>query len=369
MASGIDAVSVALATTTALVDQFLGALAPNAKPDAPSAPIDAPSPLLLLEAASKSLKAQVTKTTLLTVTAPFTPSAISVSLKTINESILPSLVTATLLITPDAFTVSFAKEVRGLCRVALRELLNLSKHVEKRSKDGRPKSEPSKAQKAETTEATGRVWEACDTLVLFSQQGLPGFAVRKAQQWLELMKDAVKELEEWDPKDDIDDDDPFDEADSEDEHASKMDHANGADDRATISAGVKEQALRVLNRIPQSIHVVVKQRLAKFRPPKDEPLREQTRETLEYIVISTRRVSEMLDEAAEGMYLGDSELCLKKAGEARALTIDIVEKVALPLDGRTVTTSASNEGQPQTTEDKYVQRALQWIRQVDTTPG
>lgn len=357
-------VSVAIATTNALVEQFLSALGADAVPETPETPPDAPSPLILLEAAAKSLKAQVTKTSLLTVTAPFTPSAVAASLKTINESVLPTLVTATVLTTPDAFSTSFAKEVRGLCRIALRELLSLVKLVDSRNRDGRPKSDPIKAKKAEITEATGRVWEACDAIISFSQQGLPGYAVRKAKQWLDLMKDAVKELEEWDPNEDIDDDDPFDEAGSGDDEAEHADKpaTNGTDDRATISAGIKDQALRVLSRIPQSIHVVVKQRLEKYRPPRDQQMARQTRETLEYVVVSTRRISDLLDEAAEGMYLGDSELCLKKAGEARALTIEVVEKVALPLGA-----ISHDLSEMQTSEDKYIQRALDWIRQVDTS--
>lgn len=362
-----EATDVAIATTLALIEQFLSALAPDATPDAVDIQANAPSPLLLLEAAAKSLKAQVTKASLLTVTAPFTPSAISTAFKAVNESILPSLVTATLLITSDAFSASFAKEAKGLTRTALRELLALVKLVEARSKDGRPKSEPPKAKKAEITEAKGRVWESCDATVSFCQQALPGFVVRKAKQWLDLMKDAVKELEEWDPNDDFDDDDPFDEAGSDEDDEKTSVHDADTDEKshkATISAGVKEQALRVLSRIPQSIHVVVKQRLEKFKPPSDSILPKATRETLEYTVTSSRTISDMLDEAAEGMYLGDPELCLKKAGEARALTIEVVERFARPLG---VTPTTDQTDQDQIPEDKYIQRALEWIRQVDTT--
>lgn len=362
MSASRNVAGATIATTLALVDQFLSALAPDATPGTLANRENAPSPLLLLETAAKTLKAQVTKSSLLTVTTPFTPSAISTSFKTINESILPSLVTATLLITAETSTASFAKEARGLTRVALRELSALTKLVEARSKDGQPKSDPTKAKKAEITETTGRVWEACDALVSFSQQGLPGFTVRKAKQWLELMKDAVKELQEWDPNEDIDADDPFNEAASgdDDDDSGDVAIAEEPNHRATISAGVKEQALRVLSRIPQSIHVVVKQRLEKFKPTDDGTLPARTRETLDYIVTSTRTISDMLDEAAEGMYLGDPELCLKKAGSARALTIEVVERVARPLD------ASPGVGSSGTPEDKYVERALEWIRQVDT---
>jgi len=62
------------------------------------------------------------------------------------------------------------------------------------------------------------------------------------------------------------------------------------------------------------------------------------------------------------MYLGDLELCLRKAGEARALTIEIVQSVLRPFPNAKDTSTPDTESN----EDKYVQRALDWIRQVDT---
>lgn len=353
--------NVAISTTIALLEQFLTSLAPHATHPAPPTGANAPSPLVLLDAAAKSLKAQVTKVSLLTINTPFTPSAIATSLQAVNDSVLPSLMTATLLSTSELFTTSFSKEVKGLTRVVLREFLSLIRLVEARSKDGRPSSGVSEAKKSEVTEATGRVWDGCDSLVKLSQAGLAGFVARKAKQWLELMKDAVKELQEWDPEEEIDDD-LFGDAVEDAADSPPGDKSNAEDDnRATISAGVKDQALKVLSRIPQSVHVLVKQRLDKFHPPTSTALSTQTRAKLEHILSGTRRISDMIDESAEGMYMGDLELCLKKAGEARALTIEIVEAVLIPLDE-----TAPRADQSQTQEDKFVARALDWIRQVDT---
>lgn len=349
--------NVAILTTIALIEQFGANLAPDAVHQVPQTPADAPSPLVLLEAASKSLKAQVTKVSLLSINTPFTASAVATSLQAVNESVLPSLVTAALLSTPETFTASFSKEIRGLVRSLLRDLLFLARLVDARSRDGQPKTALSNAKKSEITEATGRVWDGCDNLTKLAEHGLPGFVARKAQQWLDLMKDAVKELQDWDPEEDVDDD-LFGDA-TEDDGEPEEDKAED-DNRATISAGVKDQALKVLSRIPQSVHVLVKQRLDKFHPHVTSPLSVDTRKKLEDILSGTRQISDMIDESAEGMYMGDLELCLKKAGEARALTIDIVEIGLKALDQE----AASDK--PQTQEDKFVQRALDWIRQVDT---
>ena len=64
--------------------------------------------------------------------------------------------------------------------------------------------------------------------------------------------------------------------------------------------------------------------------------------------------------------MGDLELCLRKAGEARQLTIEVVEAVIEPWDGKVV---VGGEGEG-TKEDQYIKRALLWIQQVQTTgPG
>ncbi|KAK5251875.1 hypothetical protein LTR40_011334, partial [Exophiala xenobiotica] len=212
-------------------------------------------------------------------------------------------------------------------------------------------------QKQAFTEATGRVWDDCDKLALLAKEGVPGYVVRKSKQWLDLMKDAVKEFEEWDPEENLDEDDPFGESLSDDEHNDESDEADDSD-RAAISAGVKEQALKVLHRIPQSIHVVIKQRLEKIDTTKPASSTHMTQ--LDTILKQSRHISELIDESAEGMYLGDLELCLKKAGEARALTIEVVESVIQPF------AKVGSADVAESKEDKYVRRALEWIQQVDT---
>ncbi|RMZ90912.1 hypothetical protein DV736_g1871, partial [Chaetothyriales sp. CBS 134916] len=345
--------TTALATTLALIDQFAASLLPTGPHhhDIPPSSPDAPSPLLLLAAAARSLKAQVTKLSLLTVTTPFTPSAIATTLQAVNDSVLPSLVTATLLVSADAFTASFAKECRAYVQATLRDLKALVVLVESRSSNANhgkttPPDTVTEDRKNRLTETTGRVWQDCDVVVAFADGGIPAFVVSKAKQWLELMKDAVAELQQWDPEEVVDEADLF---------------ANvNANDRATISAGVKDQALKVLSRIPQSVHVVVKQRLETLR---QQQLSSDVRPRLDPILIHLSSISELIDESAEAMYLGNLELCLKKAGEARAVTIELVENA---LDGF-IHDQKGKENESQ--EDKYVKRALDWIRQVETAKG
>jgi hypothetical protein len=351
-----------LATTTALIEQFIANLSPDSvHTNDNKEATNGPSPLLLLSASATTLKAQVTKLSLLTVTTPFTPSAVATCVQPLNESILTSLITAAQMTLPGQYTAAFQAECHSLCRALLRELLSLVKLVQNRSKDGQPTKELSEPRKKEITEATGRVWELCDETVLFAENGLPHFIAKKANQWLELMKDAVKELSEWDPEEEIDENDIFGDAQSDDEDSSEAaeEPDSNPSDRATISAGVRDQALKVLNRIPQSVHVVVKQRLEKLKIYKGE-VSPETRSTLDLVLSRIKRVSELIDESAEGMYLGNLELCLKMAGEARAETIEIVQNVLRPF-----TESREDSNDLEIPENNYIARALEWIKQVD----
>ena len=353
---------VYIQTSIALAEQLIESLYPENSRDGLESRLDSPAPLLLLNTAAKSLKAQVTKLSLLTVTTPYTPSALATCLRPITQSILPSLATAALLCTADCYTSSFVSEIRSVCRLALSELLLLLKCVRVRDGDGSPKKELSTSAKNEITGQAGRVWEKCDEMVRLAEGGLPGFVVRKSKQWLDLMKDAVKELQDWDPEEEVDPDDLFGEALTDDETADQKSHEapseNTSDDRATISAGVKEQVLKVLTRIPQSVHVAIKQRLEKLDTNASDTVSSDLRAGLEMAVTKIRSVSELIDESAEAMYMGDSELCLKKAGEARAVTIEIVGAVMQPP-------FRPAERHEETQEDKYIARAELWIQQVD----
>ena len=138
--------------------------------------------------------------------------------------------------------------------------------------------------------------------------------------------------------------------------------SDGTSVTATIKAGVKSEALKVLARIPQSVHVVIKQRLERLPPIHD--LSSKQKAAIEQMLRYHRQVSECIDESAESIYMGDLEGCLKKAGEARQITISIVEAVYPPWYNVPHQAPKSQESK----EDRYIHRALDWIRQVDTSP-
>lgn len=355
-ATGRD-LAITLATTNALLDQFSASLTPSNHPSTSALNGDpSPPPLPLLCDSAASLKAQSTKLSLLTLTPPFTPSAITTTLKILNESVLPSLVTAALLVTGNEYTTSFSTETASLVRNALLDLESLISCVASRSKDGRPKHDISEQAKAAVTEAVGRVWESCDALVTLAANGVAGFVVRKAEMWLALIKDAVQEIQDWDPENEEDGGgaDIFADissADLEDRDGEAAPPAK-ADTAASLQA--KFTALKTLQRVPQSVHVVIKQRLQKLQR---DTLAPTQRGTIDIVLDRLKTVSETIDETAESLYIGDLQGCEELVREVWGMTVEVVDAVIQSWD--------SCAGETETKEDLYVKRALGWIKQVE----
>lgn len=59
---------------------------------------------------------------------------------------------------------------------------------------------------------TGVLWEVCDDLISLAKDGMVQLATQKAESYHALLKDAIAELEEWNPDED-DDNDTFEDND------------------------------------------------------------------------------------------------------------------------------------------------------------
>jgi hypothetical protein len=371
--------SVTLTTTFALIDQFSASVARST--DQPSVPAEehlpssTPSPLALLSASTASLKAQSTRLSLLTLTPPFTPSAVSKILSALNSSVLPSLLTAALLIVNEdhKYTASFSAEVRSFVKAILRDLHTLISCVEGRSRHADPKEQlGEQQQKHNVTEAVGRVWESCDGLVALVDGGIGAFIVKKAEMWLGLIKDAVEELEEWDPEED-----GVDELFGED--ALQNNHTGDEAEEVSAAAEItKASVMRVLTRVPQSLHVVVKQRLRKWQwespssrdsSPSDHDyqLLLDRYVTADHVLRGMQEVSETVDEMAEALYMGQLSRSDKLVNDVWKATVDVVAAVRNSNECRATRGSGIDvaEEKKETSEDKYIRRAFDWIKLVE----
>ena len=191
-----------------------------------------PNALALLHDSISILRAQVTKLSLLLLNKPFTPSAIASILTSISGECLPGLMTVYEICSPDTYGKVMQTEVRN----QMRDLVSATRHLvdqtasmadsaNMNAQEGPEGSEDLIGGREEILQVTGQVWSACDRILATARLGIVGLAMNKAKEWEALIKDAIEELEEWDP----DADDDFDmDLDSEPEEKSSEGKLSGS---------------------------------------------------------------------------------------------------------------------------------------------
>ena len=189
-ADGLANLQATISSITTLVQSFQAALQ---SPTSPHADIrDPPNPLALLSDASKILKAQTTKLSLLILNKPFTASAITYILTSLSNSCLPGLVGALELCPSAQYTRLLHQHIRSSVLRIMMELLNLVASV--------PQDEHGIENTGRGTLAsTGVLWQECDKIVGLASNGLVLLANQKLEESHGLLKDAIEELEGWDP--------------------------------------------------------------------------------------------------------------------------------------------------------------------------
>ncbi|KAK1141401.1 hypothetical protein N8T08_009073 [Aspergillus melleus] len=319
--------------------------------------------LPLLSASSTALKSQVTKLSLLTITSPFTHSAVTSVLSDINESALPSLVTAALLVTPIEHTQAFQTEVLVLTKSTLTEFALLLKEVhsvanrEDEATDApKQKRGLSQSEKDVVTVAAGRVWEACDALVDFAAKGVVGFVVRRVEEWRDLVRDAVEEIEEWDP--DEEGDEFFDDllSDSGHDTPAKNGPEDEDDDDEESSAALhenKKNAIRILKPVAQIYPAIIKNRL-KTAPELSPPLIGK----LENLMSNLRRIPENVDEVAGALYEANFSKSNNYLRTTKDHAVKAIEIVASPW----MSTDSSDPGHE--SKDKFETWSKTWLKVV-----
>lgn len=205
----LSALRVCVASIQALLENFEASLKTPIT-DLPHNPVTNPpqNPLVVLSTAAVILKAQTTKLSLLILNAPFTPSAITHILNSLSASCLPALMTALELCLPSTHSALLQHQVRTLLSRAFRAISALLL-VAIPQQNGRRTSSTEHQRREKTLAATGMLWETCDGMTQLASTGLPALAIAKLDTSHSLLKDAIAELEEWDPNDeDEDEDDP-----------------------------------------------------------------------------------------------------------------------------------------------------------------
>ncbi|KAL8921002.1 MAG: hypothetical protein Q9172_004244 [Xanthocarpia lactea] len=169
-----------------------------------------PNALALLHDSSSVLRAQGTKLSLLLLNKPFTPSAIASVLTSISSECLPGLMSAWEMSTPEVYGHVIHKEVHNGSQDLVSAISRLADDIEVMTEDADDDTdallEDHVGKKEDILQVTGQVWSVCDRLIEIAKVGLVGVAMDKATEWEALIKDAIEEVEGWDPdaEDDFD---------------------------------------------------------------------------------------------------------------------------------------------------------------------
>ncbi|KAL8690418.1 MAG: hypothetical protein Q9218_004130 [Villophora microphyllina] len=324
--SSIEHLATPLKTLNGLLEHFQTSLStistgtPIAEP---------PNALSVLHDSSSLLRAQVTKLSLLLLNKPFTPSAIASVITSINGEILPGLMAVHELCQPFVYSQILHRETQTQLRDLVEGLVRLVRQIPKDELETRSLD----AKREEILNSTGHVWQTCDRLIKVAGMGIVGLAVEKAKAYYALVKDAVEEIEDWDPDDE--ENDPFGESDpgsSIDERAKSTTTkaANGVGKNGVINGSntqneplaldnlqitdmhaTKDFALKILKLVRMLYPAVLKRRISHFPPFTRTSSTSSLPSAVEIVTVDQiirhlHRLSEEADELAAALYERDS---------------------------------------------------------------
>lgn len=282
------------------------------------------NPLLLLSSAASILKAQTTKLSLLILNSPFTPPAITHILNSLSASCLPALMTALELCPPGTHSALLHNHMRTLLSRAIQAFSALLAAIPQQNNEH---SSISRQQHGRILAATGMLWETCDAMTQLASTGLSALAIEKLNNFHSLLKDAIAELEEWDPNKDDDDSDTD----------SNPDDSDPLPILQSQTPQLLNLTLRLLRQIRLLYLAIKKRRLSTFPPltllsssPPPSPSQIQT---IDIILTALADFSSAADEIACALYSHDDKGVLRLLSCMRAQACDCIRLVMMDWRG------------------------------------
>ena len=145
------------------------------------------------------IKAHSTKLSLLIINKPFTPSAITTVLRELISGPLPGLASAIELCNGARYTIAMASELQYRAKRIFSEIQTFVAAIPLNGKilsDDQKNGSGTERGKGSLAN-TAMVWKACDDVMGLKKIGVAGLLVQKAQEYRDLLKDALEELQEW----------------------------------------------------------------------------------------------------------------------------------------------------------------------------
>ena len=314
---------------------------------------NSPNPLAVLSDASQILKAQTTKLSLLLLNKPFTPSAITFILTSLSNSCLPALMTALEICSADKYTRTMRHYINSSLSKVMMELLSLLSSI--------PLNEHGveKSLGRDTLASTGVLWAECDKMVALGSAGVTKVAAERVEEYHGLLKDAIAELEEWDPDEDSDSD--MDSLPSNKGDTSSPRPIDGPIERSdqglllSSIPALRKQTLGTLRIIRVLYPALVKRRILTFpninstATAQNLPSSVQIR-SLDKLVDHTQQFTEETDEIAGALYAGDEEEVDDRLTKLAEASKTCVEGVQLSWSGN---------------KDEFTTWAEKWILRLD----
>ncbi|CCU82710.1 unnamed protein product [Blumeria hordei] len=173
------------------------------------------------------VRAHVTKLSLLVINRPVTLSAVNKVLNELAAGPIPSLFITKDLCIPEIYTSLISTELKFRTRRIISELQSL---IIKLSSESQLLDDSltncSENIRKDFLFVTGKVWDSCDSLMELRTLGIAGLLIRKAEEYRDLVKDALHELQEWALEES--DEEDSDEAQSGEEISTKIIHSFGS---------------------------------------------------------------------------------------------------------------------------------------------
>lgn len=171
------------------------------------------------------IKAHSTKLSLLIINKPFTASAINKVLRELVAGPLLGLASAVEICNATKYTKAMSEELQWRVKKVFTELSTLVHAI---PLDGKILSDDKKNGTGKSSgkgslASTGVVWDACESVMGLKTLGVAGLAMKKAEEYRDLVKDALEELQAWAEEESDDEDDAEDSADDDDEKKDPQD--------------------------------------------------------------------------------------------------------------------------------------------------
>lgn len=241
------------------------------------------------------------------------------------------------------------KKVFAELEVMMAEVLMQVKEVSP-GKDGKNgEKEGGEGVGRDTLLSTGVVWAACDSLMELKDLGVAGVAVKRAQEYREMLEDALKELKEWAESEEKDEDE-----DEEDEFAATEDdifdlHGSMPKDKPELKEMLDLSTKRL--KLTSTLYQAVGKRRLKTVDAGVEGVPEPAAmEKLDRVLDVLREIPDQVDELAGAFYELDEDEARQRTEEICQTGKRVIELTKLDWKGG---------------EDEFTIWADKWLAAID----